>query len=135
MDNEQFLVLFQGSFAGTNDTLHHVHQWDPNVSTQLFRFIDAVHAAGFDIYQTDNLDYRIGKKDLHNARGNVVGVLSFKTNRPVFRSILVPTRPLDDLHLQQFNNRSDAILVNRGAGAAELFNLGGRPPHWPNEYI
>ena len=135
MDNEQFLRLFQGPFASTNDTLHQVDQWDPNVSTQLFRFIDAVHAAGFDIYQTDNLDYRIGKKDLRNARGNVVGVLSFKANRPVFRSILVPTRPLDDLHLQQFNNRSDAILVNRGAGAAELFNLAGRQPHWPNEYI
>jgi hypothetical protein len=135
MDNDQFLRLFQGPFESTNNTLHQVNQWDPNVKTQLFRFIDAVHSAGFDIYQTDNSDYRIGKKDLHNAKGNVVGVLSFKTNRPVFRSILVPTRPLDDLHLQQFNNRSDAILVNRGASAAELFNLTGRLPHWPNDYI
>jgi len=135
MDKEQFLVLFQGPYGGTNETLHRVDRWDLNVLTQLFRFIDAVHAADFDIYQTNNCDYRIGKKDLHNGRGNVLCVLSFNSNRPTLGSKLSTTRPLDDLHLQHFINRNNAIIVNRGASATELFNLAGRPPHWPNQYI
>jgi len=135
MDKEIFLELFHGPYQRTNQTLVNVERWDPGVSARLFGFIDTVHAAGFDIYQTNNNDYRIGKKDLHGARGDVLCVLSFSINRPMLGSKLVPPRPLADVHLTQFNNRNNAILMNRGAGATELFNMAGRAPHWPNQYI
>jgi hypothetical protein len=135
MDEETFLELFHGSHLRTNQTLTNVGRWEPGVLARLLSFIDIVHALGFDIYQTNHYDYRIGKKDLHGNRGYVLCVLSFGTNQPILGSKLFPPRPLADLHLTQFNNRNNAILVNRGAGAAELFNMAGRAPHWPNQYI
>ena len=134
MDITNFLTAFQGPYARTNETLQHLDLWDQSVMKRLLNFVDVTHKVGFDIYQTDNDDYRIGKKDLHKSRGNVLCVLSFSAIGPTLaRKPEYYPQPLNDEDLDQFSDRNNAILMNRGGAAAELF-LMERKPHWPNQY-
>ena len=135
MNRESFLVAFQGPHECTYDMRSRLAEWESAVVKRLLNFVDAVHKAGFDIYQTDNDDYRIGKKDLHDVTGDVLCVLYLTANGPILtrRSTNYARRPLNDADLDQFTDRNNAILMNRGAGAAQLFQM-GRKPHWPNEY-